>query len=91
MTHLSETEKLIDVLIEHWRFWELHEDFYLTNLAPSLVSDPSKGDDLERETLAKLRQVLTQDVSGKPSPLCLQRDVRAFFARLKANVCGVKY
>lgn len=61
MTHLSETEKLIDVLIEHWRFWELHEIFYLTKLAPSLVSDPSKGDDLERETLAKLRQVLTQD------------------------------
>lgn len=61
MTHLSETEKLIDVLIEHWRFWELHETFYLTKLAPSLVSDPSKGDDLERETLAKLRQVLTQE------------------------------
>ena len=61
MTHLSETEILIDVLIEHWLFWELHENFYLTKLAPSLVADPSKGDDLERETLAKLRQLLTQD------------------------------
>jgi len=61
MTHLSETEKLIGVLIEHWRFWDKYENYYLTNLAPSLVADPSKGDDLEREVLAKLRQLLTSD------------------------------
>jgi DNA helicase-4 len=61
MTHLSETTKLIDVLIEHWRFWELHENFYITKLAPSLVADPSKGDNLERDILTKLRQVLTPD------------------------------
>lgn len=53
--------KLIDVLIEHWRFWELHESFYINTLAPSLISDPSTGDDLEQETLAKLQKILRED------------------------------
>ena len=61
MTHLSETEILLDILIAHWLFWEQHENYYLTELAPSLLSDPSKGDPLEQETFAKLRKILTQD------------------------------
>ena len=60
MPHLSETEKLIDVLIEHWRQWDEHEDFYLNKLAPRLVADPSSGSKLEQETLAKLHHLLTQ-------------------------------
>lgn len=56
-----DAEKLIDVLIEHWRFWELHESFYINTLAPSLISDPSTGDDLEQETLAKLQKILKED------------------------------
>lgn len=61
MTYLSETEKFIDELIEHWRFWELHEEFYLTKLAPSLVSDPTQGDDFEKPILQKLRQLINQE------------------------------
>lgn len=56
-----DAEKLIDVLIEHWRFWELHESFYINTLAPSLISDPSAGDELEQETLAKLKKIITKD------------------------------
>lgn len=56
-----DAEKLIDVLIEHWRFWELHESFYINTLAPSLISDPSAGDKLEQETLAKLQKILKED------------------------------
>lgn len=56
-----DAEKLIDVLIEHWRFWELHESFYINTLAPSLISDPSAGDDLEQETLAELQKILKED------------------------------
>lgn len=56
-----DAEKLIDVLIEHWRFWELHESFYINTLAPNLISDPSTGDDLEQETLAKLQKILKKD------------------------------
>lgn len=56
-----DAEKLIDILIEHWRFWELHESFYINTLAPSLISDPSAGDELEQETLAKLKKIITKD------------------------------
>ena len=56
-----DAEKLIDILIEHWRFWELHESFYINTLAPGLISDPSTGDELEQETLAKLRKILKED------------------------------
>ena len=56
-----DAEKLIDVLIEHWRFWGLHESFYINTLAPSLISDPSTGDELEQETLAKLKKIITKD------------------------------
>lgn len=56
-----DAEKLIDVLIEHWRFWELHESFYINTLAPNLISDPSTGDELEQETLAKLKKILKED------------------------------
>ena len=56
-----DAEKLIDVLIEHWRFWELHESFYINTLAPNLISDPSTGDELEQETLAKLQKTLKED------------------------------
>ena len=49
---------LIDELIKHWC---LREEFHLSELVSSLVSDPTKGDDLEKETLGKLRQLLKQE------------------------------
>jgi hypothetical protein len=57
----SETEQLIDALIGHWSWWETHEKFYLTDLAPSLVADPTKGDGREKEILGKLRQLLNEE------------------------------
>lgn len=54
------TQQLIDALIEHWRFWDQHEQFYLTQLAPSLVADSSKGDDVEKDILDKLKRSLNE-------------------------------
>lgn len=61
MTHFSETEQLIDALMEHWLFWDLHEEYYLTKLVPDLVSGKTQGDAVERVTLNKLRQLLNQE------------------------------
>lgn len=61
MTQPTETEQLIDALIGHWCSWDEHEEFYLTNLAPGLVSDISKGDNVEQDILGKLRRLLNQD------------------------------
>ena len=58
MTHLSEIEVLLDILIAHWLRWEQHENYYLTELAPSLLSDPSKGDPLEQ--IVKLVREMSQ-------------------------------
>ena len=73
MTHLSEIEVLLDILIAHWLRWEQHENYYLTELAPSLLSDPSKGDPLEQETFTKLRKILTQDQWQVVPSLLLKR------------------
>jgi len=54
----SSVAQLLDSLIDHWRFWDQHEEFYLKTLAPSLVENPSKGDETERDLLGKLRAVL---------------------------------
>lgn len=53
-------QQLIDALIEHWRFWNVHEQFYLTQLAPSLVADSTKGDEVERDILDKLKRLLNE-------------------------------
>ena len=55
----NSTLQLLDSLIEHWRFWDSYEEFYLTQLAPSLVADSSKGDDIERDILDKLKELLS--------------------------------
>ena len=60
MTDSKSTQELIDALIEHWRFWDQHEKFYLTHLAPSLVSDSSGADDVEKDILTKLRKLLNE-------------------------------
>lgn len=60
INRLSETERLIDELITHWRFWELYEDFYITKLAPSLISNPEQGDEVERAILGSLRILLNK-------------------------------
>ena len=60
MADSNSAQELIDKLIEHWRFWHESEKFYLEQLAPRLVSDISKGDDLERDILAKLKKLLNE-------------------------------
>jgi len=50
--------QLLDALIDHWRFWDQHEEFYLKILAPSLVENPNDGDETERALFGKLRVVL---------------------------------
>ena len=57
----SYVAKLLDALIEHWRFWDQHEEFYLKTLAPSLVDNPGNGDETERDLLGKLRALLNDD------------------------------
>jgi len=57
----SSVAQLLDALIDHWRFWDQHEEFYLNTLAPSLVENPNKGDATERDLLGKLRAVLNDD------------------------------
>jgi DNA helicase-4 len=54
----SSVAQLLDTLIDHWRFWDQHEEFYLKTLAPFLLENPSKGDETERNLLGKLRAVL---------------------------------
>ena len=56
----NSTKQLLDALIEHWLFWDKHEQFYLTQLAPSLVTDSSKGDDVEKAILDKLKRLLNE-------------------------------
>lgn len=53
--------QLIDALIQHWACWDEHEDFYLNNLAPSLVATPAKGDDVERPILQSLCRLLNRE------------------------------
>jgi DNA helicase-4 len=50
--------ELIDALLGHWSRWDVHEEFYLTKLAPSLVADPNRGDDTEKVLLLQLRSHL---------------------------------
>ena len=45
----SSVAQLLDALIAHWRFWGQHEEFYIKTLAPSLVENPGKGDETERD------------------------------------------
>ena len=52
--------KLIDCLIKHWTFWDEHEAYYLTELAPSLVANPDSGDDTEKAILRDLRSQLNE-------------------------------
>ncbi|MGB7289641.1 MAG: hypothetical protein WBC62_06010 [Candidatus Macondimonas sp.] len=53
--------QLLDDLIDHWRFWDQHEEYYLKTLAPSLVENPRNGDATERDLLGELRAVLNND------------------------------
>lgn len=52
--------KLIEDLIRHWVWWDENENFYLTKLAPSLVTNPESGDDTEKAILRELRRHLTE-------------------------------
>lgn len=54
-------KELVDALIDHWSFWDQYETFYLKVLAPNLVENPGQGDEKEREILAKLRILLSNE------------------------------
>jgi len=49
---------LIDDIINHWSLFDEYEDFYINKLAPKLVKDQSKGDDIERNLFKQLRPLL---------------------------------
>ena len=38
VTDYSSRDHLINELINHWRFWDRHEEYYLKTLAPQLVA-----------------------------------------------------
>ena len=59
--HQTQPTQLIDEIIKHWACWDEHEDFYLTQLAPSLVANPGNGDDKERLILQELRTLLNEN------------------------------
>ena len=65
--------QLIDTLIEHWRFWDEHEAFYLTKLAPALVADPKSGDETAVRILRELRSQLSDDEWEKLPQLIADR------------------
>lgn len=50
----------LDALIGHWSRWEDHESFYLNELLPSLMRDPSSGDSFEQKLLKTLKSRLTE-------------------------------
>jgi DNA helicase-4 len=54
----DDPSELIDRLIDHWPSWDLHEEFYLTTLAPRLVANPDRGDIVEKAILRTLRRHL---------------------------------
>lgn len=64
---------LIYTLIEHWRFWDEYEAFYLTKLAPALVADPKSGDETEVRILRELRSQLSDDEWEKLPQLIADR------------------
>ena len=55
------TSDLLNRIISHWCSWNQHETFYLETLAPQLVYKPESGDDVEREVLKSLREILNDD------------------------------
>jgi hypothetical protein len=61
MAHNQTTSDLLNKLISHWCSWDHHETFYLETLAPQLVEKPESGDEVEREVLKALREILNND------------------------------
>ncbi|MCS4505997.1 UvrD-helicase domain-containing protein [Arhodomonas aquaeolei] len=55
------TSDLLSKLISHWCSWDQHESFYLETLAPQLLEKPESGDEVEREVLKALREILNDD------------------------------
>src|SRR5690606_25155895 len=53
--------ELIDLLIDHWMSLYIPMEFCLTSLAPRLVANPGRGDDVEKTLLRKLRKHLNDE------------------------------
>jgi DNA helicase-4 len=66
---------LIDKLIACWNYWESNEDYYLTELAPSIVHSPGSAglNDREKEIVRALRQQLSQGEWHQLPALIAQR------------------
>ena len=53
--------QLIDKLTYHWRWWTVNCGYYVTQHMPKLIADPSKGNDIERNLLPRLRALLNEE------------------------------
>lgn len=72
-TDLSVSD-LLGRLIRRWSAWETHETQYLTQLAPQIVRDEAKLDDVERELVLSLRARMTDaEWQGLPSAIARRR------------------
>jgi len=61
MAQNQTTSDLLNKLISHWCSWDQHETFYLETLAPQLVEKPESGDEVERQVLKALREILNDN------------------------------
>lgn len=50
-----DVKQLLKKLVEHWRFWDVYEAYYLENLTPKLIADPGSGDETEVALLFQIR------------------------------------
>jgi hypothetical protein len=86
MTDSARTvDDLLDQLIEHWRFWEQYESFYLETLAPSLAAKPAAGDAVEQGILSELLGHLGYDRFSHLPELIRERRIVVEEAKLRAK------
>jgi len=78
-------DDLLDQLIEHWRFWEQYESFYLETPAPSLAAKPAAGDAVEQGILSELLGQLGYDRFSHSPELIRKRRIDVEEAKLRAK------
>ncbi|MCF8131251.1 MAG: UvrD-helicase domain-containing protein, partial [Deltaproteobacteria bacterium] len=62
MGSLSKIDELLSELIRRWGLpdvWEIHEDYYLNELAPNIVKQPGYGEERELELHLDIKNELT--------------------------------
>lgn len=60
MTNLkSKIEQLLEQLVNHWNYWDEYEEYYLEELVPKLIADPTVAPERwERELFHEIRKEL---------------------------------